>query len=83
MAKLDKVLDGLDERRVAQEIELRVEMAREKFPLRFPAVRSNAEVETLVAEFYQYLMSDTWPSFQVRERRGPRSTVKQNGLDVI
>ena len=58
MADLDRILDGLDERRVAQEIELRVEMALKGFPVPSPIVQSYAEMETLATRFYQDVMGE-------------------------
>lgn len=56
MADLDRILDGLDERRIAQEIELRVEMALKGFPVSSPVVQSYPEMEILAAKFYQDAM---------------------------
>lgn len=58
MADLDNMLTGLDETVIAQQIELRVDMALKNFPVSSPIVGSYPDAEILVANFYKYLMQD-------------------------
>ena len=56
MADLNGILNGLDETLIAQEIELRVDMALKQFPVTTPIVTSYPDAEAVVTRFYQFLM---------------------------
>lgn len=57
MADLNGILTGLDETVIAQEIELKVDMALKNFPVSSPIVSDYPEAEEITARFYQYVMS--------------------------
>lgn len=56
MPDLSGILSGLDETLIAQEIELKVDIALKRFPVSAPLAASYPDAERLVAAFYQYLM---------------------------
>ena len=58
MANLNNMLRDLDETLIAQEIELKVDIALKRFPVSAPLAASYPDAERLVAAFYQYLMRE-------------------------
>ena len=58
MPNLDRILESADERVVAKEVELRVDMALKRFPVPSPVVASYPEAEKLAADFYRFAMKD-------------------------